>query len=153
MTHYKHMNLEMNAQTFRNNNEILSCVHPVLKIHYFTVLHGAIQWLSYHYYICHINGNTVYTTSMITHFSSLGRNRTLIKNAIRSLPTALSRALALRAPTALLGICRSWPCATGTPLASAVSGTNWCTYIFKTILGNLHRLKCRISLALKNVRV
>jgi len=86
-------------------------------------------------------------------FSSLGSNRTLIKNAIGSLPTALSRALALRAPTALLGICRSWPCATGTPLAGAVSGTNWCTFISKTILGNLHRLKCRISLTLKNMGV
>lgn len=42
MTHYKHINLEMNAQTL-GNNEILLCVHPGLKIHYFTVLHEAIH--------------------------------------------------------------------------------------------------------------
>jgi hypothetical protein len=35
MTHYQHINLQMNAQTLSNNNEILSCVHPVLKIHFF----------------------------------------------------------------------------------------------------------------------
>jgi len=39
------------------------------------------------------------------------------------LPAALSRALALRVPTALLGICPSWGRAWGTPLVWTVSET------------------------------